>query len=213
MSKSKVIKAVIFDVDGVLVDSKKANVALFQTLLKRAGYPPATEEEILSHFHLPLWQSLEKLTKSNDQDEIKRIWEMARDPTTRNPELFDFPEQLEDVLEQLHKKYKLAIVTSRIKAGMDDIFSTKEIKHLFDVVVVFEDYKNPKPHPEPLLLAVKRLGISVEEAIYIGDSKTDVEAAMAAGMKVIYIAAEPHPDASKNIAEFNELLEAIDGLI
>ncbi|HVQ44258.1 MAG TPA: HAD family hydrolase [Candidatus Saccharimonadia bacterium] len=204
------IKAIIFDIDGVLVDSKNANVALFQTILSKAGYPTPSRSAVLRHFHQPLWQALEKLTGSTDQDEIRRIWELAKDPAMRNPDLFEFPDRLEDTLEQIHKRYKLAIVTSRIQAGVDEIFNARQIKHLFDVVVTFEDYENPKPHPEPLLVALKRLNIQTEEAIYVGDSHSDIDAATAAGMKSIHLAIEKHDDASAGIAHFDEIVGAIE---
>src|SRR5688500_10055182 len=132
------IKAILFDVDGVLVDSRNANVALIQLLLKKTGYPPASREDILACFHLTLWHSLEKLTGSTDHDKIKRIWELARDPTVRaerGSDLFVFPDTLESTLEELHRTYKLGIVTSRIKVGLEEIFSIRAIKQFFDVVV------------------------------------------------------------------------------
>ncbi|MDO8650417.1 MAG: HAD family hydrolase [Candidatus Berkelbacteria bacterium] len=207
------IKAVIFDVDGVLVDSKNANAIFFQTLLKKAGYADISHEEAISCFHLPMWQVIEKLTHSTDQEEIKRIWEMGHDPSLRDNSLLEFPDQLENVLEKLHKEYKLAIVTSRIKAGMEALFSSREIRHLFDVVVTFEDYTNPKPHPEPLDTALKKLGVDSSEAIYIGDSPTDIEAAKAAGMRSIFLSREDHPNAVATIKEFKELLNALDELV
>lgn len=206
------LRAVIFDVDGVLVDSREANIAFFQALLHKAGYDNIQREDILACFHLPLWQSLEKLIGSSDQDEIRRIFDMASDTGLRNKDLLQFPEKLEHVLEQLHKKYKLAVVTSRIKVGVDDIFSAIEIKHLFDVVVTFEDYTNPKPHPEPLLVALKRLNIDADEAVYIGDSLSDIEAAKAAGMRSVFLSTENHNDAVARIEKLHELLNVLEKL-
>jgi len=205
-----VIKAIIFDVDGVLVDSKNANVALFQKILQKAGYSESSREEILKYFHLPLWQALEKLTGSDDQKEIERVWNLAKDPSMRDNTLLNFPDKLEYILEELHKRYKLAIVTSRIRVGIEDIFNAREIKHLFDAVVTFEDVKNPKPHPEPLLLALEKLNLSSNEAMYIGDSATDIDAAKAANMRSIYLSPIKHNDATANILQFNELLNAVE---
>lgn len=206
------LKAIIFDVDGVLVDSKEANIAFFQNLLKKAGYPKASRKEILECFHLALWQSLEKLTGSNDQVEIKRIWDIAQDSSLRNPSLFNFPEKLEDILGELHKKYKLAIVTSRIRVGMDDIFSAKDMRHLFDSIITFEDYKKPKPSPDPLLTALKKLKILPRESVYIGDSESDIIAAKAAGIRSIHLAPNKHKDATAGIKVFQELLPIIESL-
>ncbi len=206
------LKVIIFDVDGVLVDSKNANVAFFQALLTKAGYPNTCREDILACFHLPLWQSLEKLLNTKDKQEIQRIFEMAHDSSLRSSDLLEFPEKLDEMLEELHKKYRLAIVTSRIKVGVEDIFSAKKIKHLFDEVVSFEDYENPKPHPEPLQVALRKLKIEVDEAIYIGDSKSDVEAAKAAGVKCVFLSSQGHNDAAVRIERLTDLLEVLERL-
>src|SRR3989344_2848171 len=206
------VKAIIFDVDGVLVDSKESKAAFFQTLLKRAGYTDISHEEVSASFHLPMWQAIEKLTRSNDQSEIQRIWKMGHDADLRANGLLKFPDQLEDVLEKLHEKYRLAIVTSRIKIGVDELFNIRKMGHLFDVVVTFEDYKNPKPHPEPLEKALNKLRVKSNEAIYIGDSATDVEAAKAANVKCIFISRENHPDATATVREFNQLIVALESI-
>jgi phosphoglycolate phosphatase-like HAD superfamily hydrolase len=64
----------------------------------------------------------------------------------------------------------------------------------------------------PLLVALKKLKVDAKEAIYIGDSETDIEAARDAGMKSIHLATSPHTDATAGIKEFNELIAAIDSL-
>lgn len=209
MYNTHMIKAVIFDVDGVLVNSHKANLVFYHALLEEAGYPEITDDDIRANYHLSSLHAIEKLTKSTDQNEIKRIWELGHEPRFRKNNLLEFPEKLEEILEELHKKYRLAIVTSRIRLGMDSIFGIKQIEHLFDAVITFEDYKNTKPHPEPLLVALKQLGITANEAIYIGDSSTDIEAAKAAGMKSVFLSTKPHEDAHANITEFSHLTEAV----
>jgi pyrophosphatase PpaX len=211
-----VLKAVIFDVDGVLVDSKDANVQLFQDLLTGAGYPKPSREEILACFHTPLIPTLQKLTGTEDKKVIQSMVDRLNEPGFRNEpadELFKFPQELEEVLEELHGKYKLAIVTSRMKVGVDHIFNLREIKHFFDVVVAYEDYKNPKPHPEPLQVAIKKLGVEPSEAVYIGDGHSDIEAALAAGLHSIHLSTDQHEGATAGAEEFHELLAAIKSLI
>lgn len=205
------LKAIIFDIDGVLVDSREANIALIQKLLTKAGYPTPSRQECLAGFHLPMRQNIERLTKSKDIKEIQRIWEMGKKSDIRGKRnhLFNFPENLEPTLRELHKAYKLAIVTSRIKIGVEEIFNLREIKQFFDVVVTFEDYKNPKPHPEPLEVALKKLNINAHEAVYVGDSHTDIESAKATNMRVIHLASETHTDATVGIHHFDELALAI----
>ena len=207
------LKAVIFDIDGVLVDSKEANIDLYKKLLVKAGYPEPTREAILNRFHLPLWQSIEVLTGLADQKEVERIWRMIDEPGIRNPALLKFPTELLDTLTALHRKYRLAIVTSRVRMGVKEVFEAGKIGHLFDVAVAFEDYSKPKPDPEPLLLALKQLGVTAAEAIYIGDSDSDIDAANSAGMRSIHLSRSPHPSATVVAREFKELLQAIHSLV
>lgn len=206
------LKAIIFDVDGVLVDSRESNIWLFQNLLVKAGYSKPSRDEVLQCFHLPLRQSLEELLGTSNKPEINRLVQLAHDPKLRNSALLNFPPNLEHTLNQLHQHYKLGIVTSRIKIGMDYIFSSVKIAHLFDVVITIEDYKKPKPNPASLRLALKRLNVKPSEAVYVGDSDVDIDAAEAANIKSIHLARIQHPKAAAGIQEFNELLAAIDTL-
>ncbi len=206
------IKAVIFDVDGVIVDSKESNIVFFQKLIVKAGFPKPSREEILKNFHLPLWESIKSLIDSTDEVEIKRIWEMGHDNSLRATHLLKFPDDLEPTLEELAKRYKLAIVTSKIRVGVDHLFSVRPIGHLFEHTITFEDYENPKPHPEPLLLALSKLNLKPDEAVYIGDSHTDIEAAKAAGMKSIHYSSKKHDDADLNVTSFGEIVNAVDML-
>jgi pyrophosphatase PpaX len=203
------LKAVLFDVDGVLVDSKEAVIAFYLSLFKQAGYGGVTREEVAKCFHLPLVLAIKKLT-NGDEQEVDRIRAMAVTSEHRTKELYKFPDKLDHVLESLHKRFKLAIVTSRIRYGVQHVFDAKEMEHFFDVVVAFEDYSKPKPDPEPLRVALERLGVSSDEAIYIGDSDTDIEAATAAGMPSIHLATKHHKDATHGIERFEELLDVIE---
>jgi pyrophosphatase PpaX len=206
------LRAVVFDVDGVLVDSREANIKLLQTLMQQAGYKKPASEEILACYHLPLWQTLEKLTGSQDQQEISRIWHLAHDPNLHHVHLIKFPKDLKRTLSDLSDKYRLGVVTGRIKLGLEEIFAASDIGHFFDAIVTFEDYKHPKPHPEPLLLAAKLLEVSPKEAIYVGDSSSDVASARAAGMKSIHICDDDDKIADTCVRGVDGLLEAVGQL-
>jgi HAD superfamily hydrolase (TIGR01509 family) len=206
------LKAILFDVDGVLALSQKANVAFFKNLMTAGGYPGITDEEILDRFHMPMRQVIAELSGLTDEKEIDQIFAMGKDPSLRQSDLLEFPEKLENLLETLHKTYRLGIVTSRVRTGVDEIFDVKAIKHYFDVVVAFEDYQNPKPHPEPLMIALSKLRVEPDEAVYVGDSHSDIDAAVAAGMHSVHLSAHPHDGATVSIADLGELLLAIETL-
>ena len=91
-------------------------------------------------------------------------------------------------------------------------YSVIKFFYCFDTIVAFEDTAQHKPHPEPLLTAVKRLGISPQEAVYIGDAPTDAQAAKAAGMPVIIYAGKNIKNADADIDSFEQIPERISHL-
>lgn len=113
--------------------------------------------------------------------------ELLNDIRTKDypPGLLKIPEGEAEVIERLSKEYKLGIVTNGFREGVEYLFKISPIEKYFDIVVTREDFKMQKPSPEPLLLAASRLKISPSRAVYIGDTKLDVQAARAAGMMFI----------------------------
>jgi pyrophosphatase PpaX len=178
------IKAVIFDIDGVLIDSLKANHKLFRSLLKQAGYEKLpTLGEYKKFFHLTASDTFKELTGAKKK-EINRLMQMLHN-TKRSAASIKVTPGSVSAIKRISKNYRLALVTSRIEAGVEHYMEVTKTKELFEVIVHYGHYKNPKPHPEPLLLACKRLRIKPEQTVYIGDAHTDIAAARAANMKVI----------------------------
>lgn len=206
------IKAVLFDIDGVLVDSFDANLQYFTNLLKRAGYRPPTRDEYVSIFPLTVWDSIKELTKSESEEEISRIFEMAKTNV-------DYPYHLieitEDVLDGIHKleKYKLGIVTSRVREGFYNNPVLVKLKEHFPLVVTYDDTKKHKPHPEPLLFACNKLGIKPSEAVYVGDQQVDIDAGESAGMKVLLYSKNKFGNPDLFTSSFKEIPELISTLL
>lgn len=186
------IKAVIFDVDGVLLDSLHSNAHFLQKLLDSFGYPGMTVEKYSKMYFLSMWDVIRTFTGLTDEKKIQEIWEAGKtfedggEPPT-------MPDKAEEVLRKLHKKYKLGLVTSRVK---DHIFEgeLKALQHLFTVAIGYENTKKHKPDPEPLLLAAEKMGLKPSECVYIGDMPTDMQAGKAAGMKTIFYTPNSFPE-------------------
>jgi HAD superfamily hydrolase (TIGR01549 family) len=200
------IKAVIFDVDGTLLNSFEANFILFQKLMEAAGYPLPTGEEYKSIFHRTLHDAIQILAHTNDEKETKRIQDFIEKidvpPAT-------FSEGVSEVVKTLNEKYLLAIVTSRIKAyAFESPLNTLE--HYFKIAVTYEDTELHKPDPEPLLLAAKQLNIEPSECVYIGDVRSDFDAAQAAKMKFILYSQETAEWTSMHTNNFTELPNLIE---
>jgi HAD superfamily hydrolase (TIGR01549 family) len=207
------IKAVIFDVDGVLIDSFAANLKFYQDLMTSAGYNPPTKKDFTKMFYMTMRDVIKTVTKSNDENKIKKIWLMGKNREVRYPdELLITPDKYESIIEKLWKNYNLAIVTSRIQGGVFKLPQLIKLKNKFKTTVYFEDTKKHKPDPEPLLLAASRLNLKPEEAVYVGDAESDIKAAKSANMKIIIYSKKRLPGADAVTDSFDKLPSLIKSL-
>jgi HAD superfamily hydrolase (TIGR01509 family) len=179
------IKAVIFDIDGVLVNSLPANFLWLSAILDSLGAEiKLSERHYRNHLsHMALSDQLRKFFP-NRIHEIEELFDHAIKVDYPHHKV-RVPYRSDQILNELAKKYKIGLVTNREKDGLDAYFARSNNRHNFAVVVGYEDFKNPKPHPEPLLIAASKLEVKPKEAVYVGDTWADVQAAKAAGMKII----------------------------
>lgn len=204
------IKAILFDIDGVLIDSYDANQKFLDDLLKKAGYLGMPRGGYKKHFHATLMDIIRDVTRSSSETEIKRIWDMGNTRKVPYPvHLVKMPREVPKVIHKLSKKYKLGLVTNRVKNGVFEIPKLAALQKYFSIDIAFEDTTNHKPHPEPLLFAATQLGVSVKECIYIGDLETDIEAAKAAHMKIIICSKDKFGSADGYTKSFSGLPKII----
>ncbi len=203
------IKAVIFDVDGVLLDSFEANFLFFERISGAAGFKAPTREEYKDLFHIPMRDVIKKITNLND-DGVKEIWERARggEFDKEEPKLNS---GVEDIVKILDKEYLLAIVTSRVRPYTFE-GPLNALRKFFKVAISYEDTENHKPHPEPLILAASKLGVRPEECVYIGDVENDAIAARAAGMKIIIYSEGKVEGVDGQTVDFREILSLVKNL-
>ncbi len=166
------IKAVVFDIDGVLLDSFDANLRFFQTLMVKFGFKPPTKRDYANIFHMPMLDVIKTFAGNTGEDKVKEIFEagLKRDDAANDArypiELLKIPEGAHEVVKTLSQKYPITIVTSRVKEGIYTLPSLAEMQKYIQVTISYQDTKNHKPHPEPLLLAAERLDVKSEEVVY-----------------------------------------------
>lgn len=177
------IKVVAFDCDGVLFDSEDANTAYYNQILQRFGRPPMTPEQVsYAHMHAAdqvmahLFPDRQLLKKANavrgEVGYFPFIKYMRMEP------------HLKEVLALLRPKYKTAIATNRTNT-MPHVLREHGLEGQFDHVVTALNVSRPKPDPEMLLNILDFFHIGPEEAVYVGDSELDEQAAAAAGIPLI----------------------------
>lgn len=201
------IKAVIFDCDGVLVDSRKANAHLYNHFLSHFNKGTLSEEQIdYVHCHT-LQESLEYLLVDEGLiAEAKKLWqEMDYEPLI---DLLVLEPGLLECLEKLSRRYRTAIATSRTRT-MKQLLQRFGLDPYFDMVVTSLDVRYPKPHPESLDKILYSFKITPQAACYIGDSDVDRETSQRAG--VLFIAYRNEKlKADHYISHFSELIPLLE---
>lgn len=175
------LRAVAFDLDGTLIDSRRAIVEAFRaTLRDRLGIEPS-DEEIVATWSLPI---LDRMRRYSAQDAADLAEEYVRRYAAMHDRLVrPFPGVVE-VLDALRRLgYRVAIVTSKRRETTALALSAFGFDRLVDAVVADEDVAHHKPAPDAVLLVARRLGVAPDEMLLVGDSTLDIRAAKAAGAR------------------------------
>ncbi len=180
----KNFKVVAFDCDGVLFDTEAANWAYYNHILEHFGRPALTPEQFAYVHQHTLNESIVHLF--NDEVSVAAVH--AYRQTMNYGEflkLLNVEPDLTPLLKTIRPPLKTAIATNRTDT-MDRLLAEFRLTEYFDLVVTSVDIKRPKPHPDMLLKVVSHFGIASDQALYVGDSQVDAEAAAAA--KVPFVA-------------------------
>jgi HAD superfamily hydrolase (TIGR01509 family) len=176
------IRAVLFDWDGTLVDSYHADAQAYLAMFKEMGVD-WREEELARHYS-PDWYRVYRAagipeSRWSDADRIWRSFYGRHEP--------DLMRGARRVLSALRPRFVLGIVTSgdrtRVRAQVRRLRLTK----MFAVCVCSEDARRRKPHPAPIQLALRRMGLSPVECVYAGDAPEDMQMARRAGVRTVAI--------------------------
>ena len=175
------IKALLFDCDGTLVDSETLSACATDYAFRRILKRPLTEEESKKLLGRPANKILEEWF----QETGKEIFEEATNYFVETMNEVKPYDGIEDMLQFFSRKLRMAIVSSSSKEIVMRMLIATKLSSYFEFIVGHEDTDKHKPNPEPILEAIKRLQIKHDECIYIGDQPYDIMAAREAGVKVI----------------------------
>lgn len=182
------LKAVIFDMDGVLVDSE--------------GFWAEAEREVFSSYGVQVTDDLASQTKYMTTKEVTEFWyskfpwenldipSVEQEVVSKVIELIQTENctmsGIEEFIKALKsKEYKIGLATNAPLRVADAVLEKLQVRHFFDVVHSSELEEQGKPHPAVYLSSAQKLGISPEHCIAIEDSHSGLKAAKAAGMKTI----------------------------
>jgi beta-phosphoglucomutase family hydrolase len=215
------IKALVFDMDGTLVDNMRDHEQAWVEFFKRRGR--AIEPEAFF-----------RQTAGRHNREIMRDW---IDPQLTDAELLALAEEKESLYRALYapkrqvlagftafaaaakaRGLRLAVATSAPPANIDFILDPLDLRQHFDVVVGAQNVKRGKPHPDIYLLAAQELGLAPDACIAFEDAPAGVQSAAAAGMRCValttYLPAHKfagEPNVIASVPDFTHL--AVESLL
>ena len=205
------IEAVLFDVDGVLIDSHDANVAFYRDFLAGYGYTGLTDAELEYGHYRSLREAIALLTRAPEAT-VDVLYKDACDLPGYRYDLLRVPDACAETLTALGQTHTLGIVTSRVRFGIDNFYAFSGLESHFRVAIGYEDTEKHKPEPEPLLEACRRLGVAPERALYVGDAPGDLICARAAGAHFVAYG-DAIANAERVIRSFDALLPLLDDLM
>lgn len=201
------LSLVIFDCDGVLFDSAPANVAYYNAVLERMGRPALGAEWGRRAHFLSSYQLYDAMFGA--ESELAEAARLAAKDVDYGPffRLMRPMPDLERVLTLLKQHYRLAMATNR---GGTVLGVVREfgLDRFIELAVGALDVARPKPHPDMIKKCLEHFRVQPLAAAYVGDSETDHQAALAAGVHFIGVGgATPAEHRVSDLHELPALLE------
>lgn len=186
------LKAVIFDMDGVIIDSEPTHMKLENETYKKLGIEVTGDEHLsfvgsTSHY---MWETLKNKYKLTQTLEELIEYERTKYFKYLNSDECEITliEGVKELIEDLHENgVKLAIASSSPLNVIEAVAKRFQIEKYFEVFVTGDYVKKSKPEPDIFLYASKKLGVSPENCVVIEDSHNGVLAAKNAGIKCVGI--------------------------
>ena len=192
------IKGLIFDLDGVLVNTKKIHYEALNIALLKIGYKEISYNDHLNIYDgLPTTRKLEILTKNGsiEKKSYKKIKALKQEATIKllNKNI-KFNNKIYRTFQKLSKDYKISLATNAVKKTLEICIKKLKLNNFISFAFSNEDVKNNKPHPEVYLKCLINMGLKPSEVLIFEDSHHGVMAAQDSGCLLYTV---------KNISDIN----------
>lgn len=185
------IKAVIFDMDGVLIDAKGWHYEALNQALALFGYKISRYDHLVTFDGLPTKKKLEMLSieKGLPKGLHKLINHMKQIYTMQHVYLKCKPIFCHQyALSRLKNEgYGLALASNSVRATIDMMIDKADLQKYFNFTLSNQDITNPKPDPEIYQEAIKRFGLKPEECLIVEDNQNGIKAALASGANLLKV--------------------------
>ncbi|WP_226036025.1 pyrophosphatase PpaX [Aquibacillus saliphilus] len=175
------IHTILFDLDGTLIDTNELIIASFTHTLKQYTDKEYNREEILDFIGPPLIDSF----RSIDSDRVDQMVQTYREHNLHHHDSYvvAYPRVVETVNKLKQLGYRLGIVTTKMNATAELGLKVTGMEDMFEILIGLDDVTHAKPHPEPIMKALKELDATAPTTLMVGDNYHDIEAGKNAGTK------------------------------
>ena len=185
------IKAILFDMDGVLIDAKDWHYEALNRALKHFGYTISRESHLSTFDGLPTRQKLDMLSKSRALPEglhsflnaLKQAYTLEISHQRCKP-AFNHKYALSRLKND---GYKIAVCSNSVRQSIDAMMRLSSLAPYLDLVVSNQDVEKGKPHPEMYLAAMLNLNVEPHECLILEDNEHGIQAALASGGNLLRI--------------------------
>ena len=214
MSAAERIEAVVFDMDGVLVDTEHLWDEVREALTEEWGgrHTPEAQEAMMG-MSSPEWSRyLHEVVGLHEPPEVINAEVVRRMLERYEADLPVVPGAVEAVRRLAAAGYRLAVASSSNRELIDAVLRRLELTSVFDVTVSSEEVARGKPAPDVYLETARRLGVPPGRCVAIEDSASGIRAAHSAGMRVIAYPNRHYPPAADVLALADVVIESLSGL-
>jgi HAD superfamily hydrolase (TIGR01509 family) len=203
------IKAVIFDMDGVLIDAREWHYTALNKALGLIGFEISRHSHLVTYDGLPTKKKLQMMTdESSLPVELHGFINDMKQIYTKEL-VFQFCKPVfchEYALSHLKREnYRLAVCSNAVKDSIDMMLKKANLFKYLEFFLSNEDVSKAKPDPEIYLSATKKLGLKPEECLVVEDNDNGIKAAIAAGCHLLRVS-------SPNDLTYNKLMEKIKSI-
>ena len=178
------LPAILFDLDGTLIDTIELILSSARHAFEEWPVRP-TDEEWVRGIGTPLVQQL-RAYAANDEEVALLLERYRRYQNEHHNRLTRCYDDVPDVIAALAERgHQLAVVTSKASSIAHQSLAFVGLDHFFPVVVGYDETTRHKPDPEPVRVALSRLGVSPDYAVFVGDSPHDILAGNGADVMTI----------------------------
>lgn len=187
----KKLRAILFDLDGVLVDAKDWHYEALNKALSEFGHEISRDDHLNIYDGLPTKKKLELLSKIKGLalHHHEAICQLKQKYTVEQIVVKCKPRSShETAIRQLKMDgYKLAVCSNSIRQSVELMLEKSHIKQYFDLILSNQDVVHPKPNPEIYLTCMRKLSVSPDETLILEDNENGIQAALASGAHLMRI--------------------------